>query len=102
MRIFDEIESELARAVAKYPDCERLPDGTGDCNARITYRAIAQNACDRAYREGRLTHAHVLEEEIAEVMAESDPVALRKELIQSAAMILKWLRDLDGRPKVKT
>jgi len=96
MTIYDEIEAELARALAKYPDCARLPDGTGGAGRR-TYETIARNACERAYREGRITHAHIFEEEAAEVLAEEDPVKLRKELVQVAAMCLKWVRDLDGR-----
>lgn len=94
MTIHEEIETELARALAKYPDCASLPDGTGGAG-RKTYETIARNACDRAYREGRLTHAHVFEEETSEVLAAEDPTSLRKELVQVGAMIVKWVRDID-------
>ena len=55
-----EIIAERERQLAKFPDCETLPDGTGG-GGRETYMTIAQHACDRAYREKVLTHAHVFE-----------------------------------------
>lgn len=81
-----------------HPDCEHLPDGTGGAG-RNTYTTIARNACDRAEREARLTHAHVFEEEAAEVLSETDTAKLRTELIQVAAVCLKWIEDIDGRPR---
>ena len=58
---------------------------------------IAKNACDRAYREKVITHAHVFEEEAMEVLAETDVVKLRKELVQVMAVCAKWIKDIDGR-----
>lgn len=96
MAIIDEIEAERARQRAKYPDCESLPDGTGG-GGYETWRTIAQNSCDRAYREGRITHAYIFEEEVQEVLAETDPAKLRVELVQVAALCFKWISDLDRR-----
>ncbi len=95
-RISRDILDERLRQAEKWADCESLPDGTGGAG-RPTYEAIARAACDRAYREGRLTHAHVFEEEASEVLAETDPEKLREELIQVAAICVKWLADLDRR-----
>ncbi len=91
------IVSERRFQVAKWPDCERLPDGTGGVAVREWSMNIAKHACDRAYREGRITHAHVFEEEACEVLAEADPVKLREELVQVAAVCVKWIADLDAR-----
>jgi hypothetical protein len=42
-----------------------------------------------------LTWADILEEEIAEALAESDPVKLRAELVQSGAVIVAWIEAID-------
>lgn len=96
--VCNEFEHELARAAEKFPDCVHLPDGTGG-GGRETWRNIAKLSCDRADREHRLTHLHVMEEEFCEAMAETDPVKLRAELVQVGAMALKWILDIDSRGK---
>lgn len=95
-KIFTEISAERERQDAKYPDCISLPDGTGG-GGRKTWESIARHACDRAHREGRLTHAHIFDEEASEVLAETDPAKLRAELVQVAAVAVKWLEDIDRR-----
>ena len=96
-RVLCEFAVERGRAARLWPDCVSLPDGVGDCEARNTFERIAKISCERAYREGRLTHGHVFEEETAEVLnARSEP-ALREELVQVAAKCLSWVLDLDRR-----
>lgn len=95
--ILAEVAAEHDRACALYPDCVSLPDGTGLAGATKHALAIARHACERGYREGTLTHAHILEEEFWEAMCETDPAKLRAELVQVAAMAVKWIRDLDRR-----
>ena len=97
-QIAAEALAEWARAVSIYPQTDLLPDGTGG-GGRQTWEAIARNACDRADREGRCTWAHILDEETAEALAETDPVKLRAELIQVAAVALHWCAALDARNK---
>ncbi len=94
--IFDAIDAERDRQDRLHPGTAQIPDGTGG-GGRKTWEAIARNACDRAHREGRLTHAHVFEEEASEVLAETDPVKLRVELIQTAAICVKWIEEIDRR-----
>lgn len=94
-----EIVAERRRQMQKWGDCEKLPDGTRNGGANVHMLAQARQSCDRAYREGRLTHAHVLEEEVYEALTEEDPVRLRAELIQVAAVVAKWIQDIDSRPK---
>ncbi|MFC9977687.1 hypothetical protein ACFVH6_42975 [Spirillospora sp. NPDC127200] len=74
---------------------QELPDGSGPA-----YSARAEQAkrdCAVAWREGELTWRHVLAEEFFEALAEDDPGRLRTELIQTAAVAVKWVQSLDRR-----
>ncbi len=78
-----------------------IPDGTGgfplfDAEA---YAAAAKEACDMAFAGGRGSFRHILAEEFAEVVAESDPVKLRAELVQVAAVACLWCEVIDLRAK---
>ena len=95
--ILAEIAAERSRQDIKHPTSGNLPDGTGGGGGRETWRNIAQHACDRADREGCLTFAHVLDEEASEALAETDPVKLREELVQVAAVCVRWIEALDRR-----
>lgn len=90
------VEAEAYRGDALFPGEENLPDGTGG-SGRQTYAVIARDACDHAQRDGRLTFCHILEEEACEALAEEDPVKLRAELVQVAAVAAKWVRAIDRR-----
>lgn len=57
----------------------------------------ARTACNFATSEGRLTWRHILEEEVAEVFAESDAGKLRTELLQVAAVAAAWVEAIDRR-----
>lgn len=75
---------------------QALPDGTGDQHRR--QRAVdAQRLADLATSHGFLSWRLVLEEEVAEALAESDPVALRAELVQVAAVAVQWCEAIDRR-----
>lgn len=83
-------------------DCFDLPDSTDNPEARLTWETIARNACNRAFREGRLTNAHVLDEECAEALtaaARGDVPELKKELVQVAAVCLAWLEAIEKRER---
>ncbi len=74
----------------------KLPDGTGmefDKEAADAARA----ACDASHKAGVGTWRDILEEEVAEAFAESDPDLLRKELLEVAAVALKWCETIDRR-----
>ena len=92
--IFKEVAQERRRQLAKFPQYEDVPDGTGG-GGRETWRNIAQLACDRAMREGHLTFTHILDEEQAEVLAETDRAKLRVELVQCMAVCCKWIEKID-------
>ena len=95
MGIFDEIQAEMKRSRELHPGTDDIPDGTWEGGMRKYQRTIAQDACDRAAREGKLTFAHILDEEAREALAEEDKVKLRVELIQVAASAVRWIEKLD-------
>lgn len=93
--ILSEIAEERARQDAKWGQ-QNWPDGTGlDRHLNMTHVHIARAKCDYARRDGTITYRHILKEEILEAFAEADPVALRKELLQSAAVIVQWMERID-------
>jgi hypothetical protein len=90
----EDVRDERRRQDVKFPG-QSLPDGTDVAWTRASDRAKA--LCERAAREGRLTWRHVLREEFWEAMAETDPDALRVELVQVAAVAVRWIEDIDRR-----
>lgn len=81
-----------------------LPNGTGPLSQPLLpleettadFVELAFKARERRnVRAGTLTYADVLMEEVAEVMAESNPEKLREELIQAAAVCVKWAEAID-------
>lgn len=100
-RFANAVEAELASANEKHPGTEDLPDdGWFNPGARRTWESIARLSYERAKHDGRLTFAHIFDEESAEVLAASaagDVEGLKKELIQVSAMCLKWLRAIERR-----
>lgn len=54
--------------------------------------------CETAFRTGTGGNAHILLEEVSEAIeAAHDPVHLRAELVQVAAVALKWIEQIDRR-----
>ena len=93
-----EVDAERQRQLAKWGE-QHHPDGTGS----PYYAAMAREARDicqyaAEHRENGPNWGLILLEEVYEALAESDPAALRTELIQCAAVIQAWLHDLDTRP----
>ena len=74
----------------------QYPDGTGSELAR-SLAALCRDACDGAARDGSITWAHIAGEEFAEALAETDPVKLRAELVQDAAVRAAWIEAIDQR-----
>lgn len=94
--VLNEVFAERERQEAKFPDQHDLPDGTGQDHSAVVAK-IARAACDEAHKAGRLTWRHILCEEYAEAVAEVDRDKLRAELIQVAAVAVKWVEWLDRR-----
>jgi hypothetical protein len=93
--VIRDVLAELAHAEAKFPD-QHLPDGSG--NPRwAALRDIQRAETDRKLAAGTATWLDVVLEETYEAFAETDPVLLRAELVQAAAMLVRWIRDIDLR-----
>jgi hypothetical protein len=93
--VLAEIGLETVRAGLKFGSQIELPDGTGCEWAAFADAARAQT--NRAAEDGTLTWVEVLREEVYEAFAESDPERLREELIQVAAVAVRWAQALDQR-----
>jgi hypothetical protein len=52
---------------------------------------------DRKLADGTATWLDVVLEETYEAFAETDPALLRAELVQVAAMAIRWINDIDQR-----
>jgi hypothetical protein len=92
----DEVAQERLRQVDKWGHQDH-PDGTRPTIPSLNAAEHAKQACDYAFRHGIGTWRHILEEEVAEAFAESDPAKLRAELIQVAAVAAAWVESIDRR-----
>lgn len=72
------------------------PDGTGGASNKFISERTRANT-DRAFQKGEGTWRHILQEEVWEAFAESDPERLRGELIQVAAVAVAWVEAIDRR-----
>ncbi|MBE1559367.1 2'-5' RNA ligase family protein [Nonomuraea africana] len=72
-----------------------LADGTGP--ERTAAADLARAELEEAARDGAPTWRHVLHEEVMEAFAEADPDLLRAELVQVAAVAVKWAQALGRR-----
>jgi hypothetical protein len=95
-RVLNDVWEERARQHAQWGE-QNLPDGTCPARASRARRGAAKRACDKAAAQGKVTFAHVLAEEFFEVLCETDPVALRNELLQVAAVACQWVEAIDRR-----
>ncbi len=92
-KILQEVSDERARQDKKWGE-QNHPDGTGDIDQQ-EQADYARAECDLAAKGGRLTFAHILEEEFWEALAEADKGKLRTELLQVAAVSVAWIEKLD-------
>ncbi|MFE1925833.1 hypothetical protein ACFW91_25080 [Streptomyces asoensis] len=90
-----EVAAERGRQDEKWGE-QHHPDGTGSASQQVAAGA-ARARCQVAAEQGEVTWRLILAEEHAEAMAESDPAALRAELVQVAAVCAAWIFDLDSR-----
>ena len=91
----EDVAGELARQVELWGE-QNHPDGTGGAGYE-RLADLAKQRCKLAVATGALTWRMILDEEIAEAFAESDPVRLREELVQVAAVALNWVDCIDRR-----
>lgn len=86
---------ERARQEARWGQ-QNHPDGTGG-NVLTAQSNRRRAACEQAFAEGRGTWKHILDEEVAEAFAETDPDALVAELTQVAAVCIAWVAAIERR-----
>ncbi|MFE6426770.1 hypothetical protein ACFVOB_15030 [Streptomyces rochei] len=91
----EEVDAERQRQLAKFGD-QHHPDGTG-YEGSEGHADFWRKRCEDAFADEEGTWGHVLLEEVFEAMAEADPVRLRAELVQVAAVCAGWIADLDSR-----
>jgi hypothetical protein len=72
------------------------PDGTGSPEYQF-YRNHYQAECQLKASNSAVTWDAILLEEVFEAMAELDPVKLRAELIDTAAVCAAWIEAIDRR-----
>ncbi|MEV0347686.1 NUDIX domain-containing protein [Nonomuraea sp. NPDC050680] len=95
--VLGDVAAERAAQDAQW-GMQAVPDGTG-AEGAVAEADGARRETEEAARRGELTWRHILREEVLEAFAESDPEALRTELIQVAAVAVKWAQALDRRPE---
>lgn len=71
------------------------PDGTAEAGTAAADRA--KRELEEAKQSGEHTWRQILHEEVLEAFAEVDRDRLRAELIQVAAVAVKWVQALDRR-----
>jgi hypothetical protein len=108
-KILADIAAERVRQDEKH-GVQRLPDTINEvpyweCNVFDFYEIPTTNRARELYglaaSSRYMTWAHVLLEEFCEAIEAADSgdrAALREELIQVAAVCVKWVEDLDTRP----
>lgn len=109
-RILSCIRVERLQQIARYGDNSDLEDGTGpETRWLLPFSTLPATAIEQALRDdyedyeeetGKPTWVHLVREEIAEAVQEDDPVRLREELIQVAALCVSWCEKIDSRGHV--
>jgi hypothetical protein len=90
-----QVAAERMRQDARWGE-QNHPDGTNLNNAE--WRDHSRDLTEVAAKQGRVTWAHILQEEFVETLAEVEPGRIRAELIQTAAVAVAWIQAIDRRP----
>ncbi len=90
-----EVGKERLRQDRKW-GVQNLPDGTGG-DGYVKAANRARGLCEAAFKDKKGTYKHILLEEVAEAMAESDETKLSTELIQVAAVAVAWVECIQRR-----
>lgn len=105
--VLDEVSAERERQEELWGE-QNHPDGTGpllvlegfpewqdSVASAMHIESWARRRCDTEHNGGRGTYEMILTEEWAEVIASDDPIKLRAELIQLAAVAAAWVEKID-------
>jgi hypothetical protein len=99
--VLAEVGAERSRQDLKWGE-QNHPDGRLGTDHDVRRAGAAKFVCQQAAALGKaglggVTWREILDEEVAEAFAEIDPVKLRAELIQVAAVAVAWAQALDRR-----
>lgn len=107
VNVLSDVRAERARQFAQYGSNSDLLDGTGPQVEWLgNLSEVPADAIERGLREayesherefGAPTFRHLVLEEIAEAFQENNPVRLRAELLQVAALAVSWIEKIDAR-----
>lgn len=118
--VLDEVLEERRRQYERHGDQTHLPDGvypkapnvilgvirdrSGRTLAALSSKGLGDALRERtrqaSYNEGgdgSITFEHILSEEWGEVLMAENPVELRRELVQLAAVAVQWVEAIDLR-----
>lgn len=111
VKVLTEIGAEIERSIAKHGDQRHVPLGTGVDVAPLTFAGDDQTAENLAQQakywtdnhsqksgDGTVTWRDILTEEVFEAYAENDPLDVRAELVQVAAVAVKMIDAIDHSP----
>ncbi|MGA8116881.1 MAG: hypothetical protein WCA46_24870 [Actinocatenispora sp.] len=93
--VLTDLHAERVRQDERWGE-QNHPDGTGGPGA-LDDLAVARETVEGNAARGAMTWRDILQEEVAEAFAESDPVRLREELVQVAAVAAGWVQAIDRR-----
>jgi len=98
-RLLADVGAEMGAQDAQWGE-QNHPDGTGGDAAllgrsMLWLRDTMRRACQDAAKRGECTWLLVALEEVFEAAAETDPVALRTEVVQAAAVFTQWAGAID-------
>jgi chromosome segregation ATPase len=103
--VLQEVQQERERQNAKW-GIQDHPDGTcegpGGAKAARQHADAAKSICNQFAKVKQVTWSHILTEEMMEAYAETEPVKLRTELIQVAAVATQWVECIDRRQRGRT
>lgn len=94
--VLTDIAAERFAQDAKWGQ-QNHPDGTGQTGSTFAAN-MARSICNAEHKAGRGTWNHIATEEFCEALAETDPAKLRKELVQTAAVLVAWIEAIDRAP----
>jgi len=112
LEVIEEVASERGRQDIKWGE-QNHPNGTGPnttpvaeivrgkrnmiVNRHFAFGLAlqAKSATDRHAKDGTVTYADILLEEVFEALAEEDTAKLRTELVQVAAVAVQWVEAID-------
>lgn len=94
--ILAEIAGEVSSSIINHGP-ESLPDGTSE-EKFAKWAKQYRYSCQAAAARRECTWWHVLREEVFEAAESVDWTHLRAELLQVAAVVVKWIEDGDERP----